>query len=180
MLFKELAELDDCEQCPLYKEEICPGGMTSSPGGIPIEPPCCGFDDDTDLDAWVSDYFERQRRHEAYLDEQYKKQQEKKRKADLKKRRQQFLKFYCYSEAYDVKKLKKQIKAIENAISFAESMAFAFNMANEMFQYEERTQVNPKANEQLEKLKEQLKEAEEKLKTKREEGRNTEKYKAIQ
>lgn len=179
MLYKELAELEDCEQCPLFKEEICPGGMTVSPGGTPIEPPCCGFEDDTDLDVWVADYFDRRRRQEAYYDELHKKEQEKKRKNDLRNRRQRFLKLYCYSESQDVKRLKKQIKAVENAISFAESMAFAFNTANEMFGYEERQKTSPKAFEQLNELKEKLKEAEEKLKAKREEGRNTENYKAI-
>lgn len=178
MLYKELAELEDCEQCPLYKEEICRGGMSVGPNG-PIEPPCCGFDDDTDLDAWVAEYYDRQRRHEEYLDAKYKAEQEKKRKNDIKKRRRNYLKMYCHSEAYDVKHLEKQIRAIESAKSFAESMAFAFNMTNEMFQYEERVQVNPKANEALEKLKVQLEEAKKKLKAKQDEGRKTEAYKAI-
>lgn len=52
----KVSEITDCENCPLLKEEICPGGMTSSSDGTPVEPPCCGFNDDTDLDQLIDDY----------------------------------------------------------------------------------------------------------------------------
>lgn len=59
MLWKDFKETEDCESCPLLDTEICPGGWRCY-GGEPIEPPCCSFNDDTDLDKWVEDYFERQ------------------------------------------------------------------------------------------------------------------------
>ena len=43
-------------------EGICSGGMSSSPSGIPIEPPCLSFSPDTDLDKWISDYYDYERR----------------------------------------------------------------------------------------------------------------------
>lgn len=58
MLYKDLG--DDCDNCPLKQHDICSGGWQCY-GGEPIELPCCSFNDDTDLDKWVDDYFERQR-----------------------------------------------------------------------------------------------------------------------
>lgn len=179
MLWKEIAELEDCEKCPLYINEICPGGFTSSPSGEPVEPPCCGFDDDTDLDKWVSDYYERQKRYENYLDAKYKKEQEKLKKANIAKQKRTFLKNYCYSEQYEVKRLKKKIKALENSIEFAESLVSAINITNEMFGYAERKQVDPIKNEELYNLQKELQKAEETLKNKQKEGRKTPKYKEI-
>ena len=179
MLWSEIANLEDCEQCPLLKEEICNSGFTSSPSGTPVEPPCCCFDDDTDLDTWILDYYERQRRFEEYCDRQYRNEQEKRRKADVAKRKREFLKRYCVCELTEVNRIKKHIKSLEKSISFAESLVFAFNVTNEMFRYNERKQVDSKAYEQLNKLKEELKSAEENLKAKQKEGRKTDKYKEI-
>ena len=61
MLWKEISEDGWCDNCPLPKSEICPGRFACY-GGEPVEPPCCNFDDDTDLDKWVSDYYERERK----------------------------------------------------------------------------------------------------------------------
>lgn len=71
------SEIEYCENCPLLKEEIYPGGMTSSQSGTPIDPPCCSFDDDTDLDQWIEDYYDGQMRYEEYI---YKKREEEQKK----------------------------------------------------------------------------------------------------
>lgn len=45
-------DIDDCDKCPAYKD-ICPGGWRARPtGGTPIEPPCCGWDDDFNVTEW--------------------------------------------------------------------------------------------------------------------------------
>lgn len=173
------SEIEDCENCPLLAEEICSGGMTSSPSGTPIEPPCCSFDDDTDLDQWISDYYDSQRRHEEYLDRKWKEEQEKKRKAEKAKKRRDYLKWYCFDEKMEVKKARKRLAAHQAAVHFAESMAFAFNMTNEMFGYSERLKKNQKSDDKLKKLQDALDDAEKKLKEKQKEGRKTEKYKSI-
>lgn len=170
------AEIEDCENCPLLKEEICPGGMTSSPSGTPIEPPCCSFDDNTDLDQWIEDYYDSQRRYEEYLDRKYEEEQKKKHKADVARRKRNYLKIYCVSERIEVKRARKRLSAHQAAISLVESMAFAFNTTNEIFGYSERASVNTNADEELKKLQNALSEAENRLKEKQKEGRKTKGY----
>lgn len=173
------SEIEDCENCPLLKEEICPGGMTSSPSGTPIEPPCCSFDDDTDLDQWIEDYYDGQRWWEEYLDRKYEEEQKKKHKADIAKRKRNYLKIYCTSERIEVKRARKCLSAHQAAVSLAESMAFAFNTTNEMFGYSERASVNTNDDKELKRLQNALAEAEIRLKEKQKEGRKTEQYKSI-
>lgn len=173
------SEIEDCENCPLLKEEICPGGMTSSPTGTPIEPPCCSFDDDTDLDQWIEDYYDSQRRYEEYLDRKREEEQEKKRKAEKAKKRRDYLKWYCFDENLEVKRARNRISAHQAAVSLAESMAFAFNTTNEIFGYSERASVNTNADEKLKRLQNALSEAENRLKEKQKEGRKTEGYLSI-
>ena len=175
MLWKEMED-QECDVCPLYKEEICKGGMSSSGDGTPIEPPCTGFEDDLDLDKWINNYYEGQRRRAEYYAELDRKKAEKQKAEDLRKRRQLYLKFYCAKESQEVKRLKKQIKNMQSAISTANSMAFAFNTTNEMFGYTERVSIRSSINNDLELLQSKLKEAEKALKMKKAEGRKSEEY----
>lgn len=108
-----------------------------------------------------------------------KKEKRRNEKNEIAKRKRQYLNIYCYSEKHDVKSLKKQIKSYESIERFADSIATAFNITNEMFRYPERKEVNPEIAEKLKSLREQLKKAEQKLKDKQKECRNTEKYKSI-
>lgn len=48
-------DINDCEDCPL-KDNDCQGGYTSGPNGLPIEPPCCSWNDDTDVYEGMYDY----------------------------------------------------------------------------------------------------------------------------
>lgn len=57
VLWKDLQNDKRCDNCPLLEEEVCSRGWTCY-GGEPIEPPCCSFNDDTDFEKWVADYFD--------------------------------------------------------------------------------------------------------------------------
>lgn len=46
--------INDCSDCPLYKND-CPGGWSSGSGGTPIEPPCCSWNDDDKIYAGMYD-----------------------------------------------------------------------------------------------------------------------------
>ena len=48
-------DIHDCNECPLYENE-CSGGWTSGAGGTPIEPPCCGWNDDDEIYDGMYDY----------------------------------------------------------------------------------------------------------------------------
>lgn len=174
-----LNDIEDCEECPLLKEEICKGGWTSGYGGIPIEPPCASIDGDKDLNEYIEEYHINESEYEEYLDRKYKEEQERQLKNKIAKERRTYSDLYCYKERHEVKRLKKAIKSAEAAISLAETFASAFNITNEMFGYSERKKVNQEAKDHLDKLKEQLNEAEKALKKKRKECKNTQKYKEI-
>ena len=63
----------DCSVCPFH-DDVCPGGWKSGYGGVPIEPPCTGwdkYDDDTTLDEIYDDYESAQRAWERRLKEYY-------------------------------------------------------------------------------------------------------------
>ena len=47
---KKASDITGCEDCPLLGND-CVGGWTSSPSGTPIEPPCCSWNDDTEVYA---------------------------------------------------------------------------------------------------------------------------------
>lgn len=177
MIYKDLKE--DCEECPIYKEMICPGGWKAGYGGVPIEPPCCSFEEDTDLDEWVNSYYSQMRLEEEERDALLAKRKEKERRNKIKNDKRNYLKSHCYVEYFEVKRLKKAIKSLEKAIDFASSFVSAFNTTNEMFRYNERKSVNPALNEKLETLKNELKIAENKLREKQKECRKTEEYKNI-
>lgn len=155
----KLGDIEDCSECPLKDEGLCPGGWTSGAGGTPIEPPCAGWDGEEDL-LW-------------------KEKQEKQRKNEIAKRKRRYVNSYCISERLTVKSLKKQIKSYENVERFARSLAVAFNTTNEMFRYSERKEVNPAITEELQTLREELEKAEQNLKDKQKECRNTGYYKSI-
>lgn len=174
----KLSEIDDCSICPLPGEDLCPGGMVCY-GGEPIEPPCTSWDGDEDVEDYIESVHASILEREEYEDRLREEREKKKRKNEIAKRKRQYLNIYCYSEKHDVKSLKKQIKSYESIERFADSMATAFNITNEMFRYPERKEVNPEITEKLKSLREQLKKAEQKLKDKQKECRNTEKYKSI-
>ena len=52
----KLFEIEDCDECPIKDEGICPGGWTSGAGGTPIEPPCTSWDGDEEVDDYIEGY----------------------------------------------------------------------------------------------------------------------------
>jgi len=174
-----LSEIEDCSECPIKDEGICPGGWTSGAGGQPIEPPCTSWDADEEVEDYIQGYYARIQAREEYEDRLWKEQQEKKRKNEIARQKRQYIKLYCISERCEVKRLKKELASYEKAASLASSFVSAFNITNEIFGYAERKTVNPQITTRINELKEQLEIAQRKLKEKQKEGRNTEKYKSI-
>lgn len=175
----KLSEIEDCSECPIKDEGICPGGWTSGAGGQPIEPPCASWDADEEVEDYIQGYYARIQAREEYEDRLWKEQQEKKYKNEIARQKRQYIKLYCISERCEVKRLKKELASYEKAASLADSFATAFNITNKIFGYDERKVVNLQITTKINELKEQLKIAQRKLKEKQKEGRNTEKYKNI-
>lgn len=171
-----LGDIEDCSECPLKDEGLCPGGWTSGAGGIPIEPQCAEWDEEEDVEDYISSVYASIAAREEYEDRLWK---EKQRKNEIAKKKRRYINSYCISERLTVKSLKKQIKNYENAERFASSLVAAFNITNEMFRYPERKEVNPAITEKLQTLREELEKAEQNLKDKQKECRNTEYYKNI-
>lgn len=81
-------EIDDCSVCPLYQKD-CPGGWTGGAGGIPIEPPCCSWSDDTEVYKGMyeydeRDYSEQELKWERELEKELKKKHEQEEKERIK------------------------------------------------------------------------------------------------
>lgn len=79
-------DITECDECPLYKYD-CPGGWTSGGGGQPIEPPCCSWNDDTEVyegmyDCDWRDYTEQELEWER-RDKEQKVEKERERKEYL-------------------------------------------------------------------------------------------------
>lgn len=175
----KLCEIEDCDECPIKDEGICPGGWTSGAGGVPIEPPCTSWDGDEEVDDYIEGYYASILAREEWEDRMWEEKQKKERKNEIARQKRRYLKTYCFSENYEVKRLKKELKSYERAASLADSFATAFNITNEMFGYNERKQVNPVLTSKIESLKKELETANQKLKEKQKECRSTEEYKNI-
>lgn len=168
MLWKDFVEDENCDNCPLLKSEICPGGFHCY-GGEPIEPPCCSFDDDTDLDKWVEDYFEQQRafekREDARIREEKKKKERAKKAADTRRA----VCWYCRDEIQALKRAQDQLEAQKAAERLASSFVEAINITNEMFRYPERVKINQKISDEVKRLEIEVAAAKEKYNAKRKE-----------
>lgn len=168
MLWKDFREREDCEGCPLLESEICTGGYQCY-GGEPIEPPCCTFDDDTDLDDWVKKYYDRLRRIEDAEDKQQKEAQKRKERAKKSADTRRAMRWYCRNEIQTLKRAQKALNAQIALENFASSWAEAVNFANEAFRYEERVQVNPSLSAEVERLKAEVETAKKAFDLKRKE-----------
>jgi len=134
MLYKEL---EDCEQCPLYKD-LCPGGWTSSPSGNPIEPPCTNWKDDDDLDELYDNAIASNLAHEEYLERKWAEEEKRKKINEEKAKRSEESRWATRHERNQISKLRKQIRKNNMLLNLSRSFASAFNMTNEMFGHEER------------------------------------------
>ncbi len=132
------SELTDCPNgCPVYEKGICPGGYACY-GGDPIEPPCTSFDDDTNLEEWISQYNDRQRRFDEAEDKRIKAEKERQDRNAIAQKRRRESAWEVRYETREIKALQKRISGNNAAMRMAESLAFAINITNEMFRYEER------------------------------------------
>lgn len=116
------SEIDDCDICPLLNT-YCNGGMTSSPGGEPIEPPCVCWDSDTDLDEFMDEIKSSQYAHEEYLDRQYKEEKEQEKKQKIKTQRAKESRWHVRKETAEIKRLQNRINGNQSLMSFAHAMS---------------------------------------------------------
>ena len=134
MLYKEL---EDCEQCPLYIHEVCPGGATSGPGGYPIEPPCTCFDGEDDLDEECQRIIENGIRMEEQMDAQFKAEKLKAEKnAQAAAKRREALS-EVRAETRAISSIKKRISANEAVARLASTMQMVSEMMGERRQTED-------------------------------------------
>jgi hypothetical protein len=168
MLWKDFSEKESCDGCPLLESEICTGGWQCY-GGEPIEPPCCCFDDDTDLDEWVSNYWKQQLAREEREDNRIREEAKKKERAKKASDTRHAMRWYCRDELYELNRLQKALKAQEAAERLASSLADAINITNEMFRYEDRVTVRPNISAEVDRFKVLVMDAKEKYEAKRKE-----------
>ena len=151
MLYKDFRDQDlECDSCPLNDGEICPGGMTSNGRGEPVEPPCCSFDDDTDMEEWVRKYYEYQRKCDEAEDARIKAQREKEAKNAIARERRRKSQRHVWHENHEIKLLKQKIAKNERMAEFARSLAEAFNTTNKMFRYGERIEIKERTKTDIE------------------------------
>lgn len=168
MLWKDFAEREDCDGCPLLENEICPGGFYCY-GGVPIEPPCCCFDDDTDLDEWIDNYFADQRRREEAEDRRLQAEKKKRERAKKAADTRRAIRWYCWDEIHALKQAEKALEAQKAVERLASSFAEAVNITNEMFRYTERVSVKPEISEKVKRLEAEVAAAKGKYDAKRKE-----------
>ena len=77
-------EIEDCDGCPLYKED-CPGGWTGGPNG-PIEPPCCSWNGDEEIYEGMYQERDYSPRELKWLQEEYDRKEAEKRETEHRAR----------------------------------------------------------------------------------------------
>lgn len=88
---KKASEITECEECPLYGND-CIGGPKSTPGGVPIDPPCCSWNDDTEVyEGMYGDYRDLSPQELKWAEEEYEKREAEK-KAEKRKAERERLK----------------------------------------------------------------------------------------
>ncbi len=168
LLWKDFAKEESCDNCPLLENEICKGGFVCY-GGKPIEPPCTCFEDDTDLNAWVDDYFEQKKRREEFEESRLREARKKKERAKKAADTRRALRWYCFAEIQALKQAEKELKAQKAAERLAAIWAESVNITNEIFRYEERLACNPWLSAEIKRLETEVFAAKEKYDAKRKE-----------
>ena len=97
-------DIEDCDSCPL-KDHGCPGGWTSGGSGQPIEPPCCSWNDDTEVYAGMYDreYIYSEQELKWIEEERKKKNKETKEVSERIKSH-----MYEYQKTYEIKRSCKE------------------------------------------------------------------------
>lgn len=81
------SEITCCEDCPLHDND-CSGGYISGGNGEPIEPPCCSWDDDTEVYEYM--YSSKERKESTREVEWARKRQEKKEQEERNRKEKLF------------------------------------------------------------------------------------------
>lgn len=177
--FKEIG--DDCDLCPLHKQNMCHGLMNYGNG--PVYPPCSEMDENTDVEQYLDHIRTIARSKIEKQEEKRKSEAEKRQKKEIQKRRKRFSDTYCKKEIQAVNQLKKTIKKLENTLdSIKTDLIFseAMNIDGISFGNPDKLKkIMNKINEQLIDKKVILDSAQKQLSIKREESRQTEEYKNI-
>ncbi len=166
MLWKDFKEEESCDNCPLLKAEICTGGYQCY-GGEPVEPPCCGFDDDTDLEEWVENHHAMELAYEDAEEKRIRKERQRKERAQKAADTRREMRDYCFSEILDLKRAQKALRAQKRLEDFLSGYAEAINFANEAFQYNQRVTTTPELSEKVKELEREVAAAQEKYDAKR-------------
>lgn len=112
--FKEIG--DDCALCPLH--DTCNGLVNHGNG--PVYPPCAEMDEDTDVEQFLADRRERERRAAQQKAQMVKAKAAAEKRAYVKKQRRQFSNRYCRAELDRVAALKKALVMAEDTVSSIE------------------------------------------------------------
>lgn len=170
----DVVESGDCSGCPLYNNE-CPGGWKCY-GGEPIEPPCCGWDDDVlamTPDEYYDSYLEDVRLAEESYDRmlKFKSDSIRKRKIEIWKLR--YLKTVYNVNSKEVDEIWKTICDLRGGVAFARIM----NNINSSLGMGKFANVNDGLYEKtMDELEEKLNRAKEKRDKAVEDAKKTERY----
>lgn len=140
MLWKDFVEETDCDcdVCPIKKNGLCNGTSVACYGGEPVFAPCCEFEDNLDIDEYIETELERIRKYNEQREKLAKEKQAKKEKSDRAAKLRKESDLYCYAEIAEIKKLKKQIKAMQDTYDAVKTKASVYNSVNKLFGYSER------------------------------------------
>ncbi len=126
----KVKDIEDCEMCPLL-EDYCKGGMSSSPSGTPIEPPCVGWDDPEEEIGDIVDTIEsNQLAYEEELDRQFEEEKIREEKKIIKAQRAKESRIYVRKETRQINSLYKRIENNNRLISFGRAMSMTNSMMN--------------------------------------------------
>lgn len=150
----KVSEINGCEDCPLNGE--CTGMKCY--GGAPIEPPCCRWNPEDDLDDVVDSYYGNIIAREREIARKISEEQKENEKKELKKKRQRESKLYVHEENIKIKKLKKCIEGYRRLIGLSN----AFSITNKMMRMEDDRPKQAKGylQNEIDKLYEQINEIE--------------------
>lgn len=126
-------DVNDCSECPLL-DELCSGGMTSTPGGQPIEPPCVNWDPEEELEDIVNGIESSQLAYEEEIDRKYKEEQKAEKKKEIRNKRAKESRDYTRPETQKINKLYKRIET-NNGL---QRLARAFSMTNNMMNIKDK------------------------------------------
>lgn len=180
-----LGDIDDCEICPIREKNMCPSWYSYNPSG-PGDPPCSSWDKDEKIEDYIDGVEEEKSRYENYLHELWEKEEEKKRKNELQRKRRYLVKARTGTEKAKLSILQDKYKKAFEFYSFVSRFSSAVNFANETYeknsndsQYKHRMHINPQFQQELSDLESEIEIAKENLKKKQKEIRQTEEYKNI-